>query len=663
MGVALPAASYDGPTDSPPELRRSPGLLRVVQKSGTTITYYARVEPGSVLTFGLGSREKGQPTPEYSVSVRESNERPPVRLFQDGRFRRLLRFVRLQSAVRVSLPEVSGFLQVSLHVGSSRPDPTTGVWLNPRIEGPSSSAAPGAGDAEPENAVLRPAMKDLNFVMICLDAARADQFGCCGSKVGATPSADQMAQHGVVFLNAQCEAVFTQASTGSLFTSQYPDQHGSYKKEYGLGPDSKSWVQSLQSAGWETAMITSSPNASSLYGYDRGFKTVRELYKQASKRGPRLVDADEVVDSAMEWIEGQAGQKFMAYLHVREPHAPVRPPPPFYGTFTAAYNGPLKNNNSTENLYELASSGKMFMSSEDRAYMLARYDENLAFADSQVGRLISFLSGKGLLDRTVVIVSGDHGEAQGEHGFWGHNAFVYDEISHPILVMRLPPSLLAKRRAIEEPVGIIDIGPTVLAMAGVTPIGIDLRGRNLLPAIAEGRPLKPIPLYVRTAGDAPAYGMLDGGYFYINDPLRSRKELFRESDDPRQHKNLIDEEPLRAGYMHQAIEIWRREQLRLAESAPAAQITATAEDVSALIGLGYASPIQGAGDDVTLEDHKGAAKPEQKKSQPAVTKPTKTGPKKPDALRRHEMPDSERKTPRRRRTQTSPSEPEQPPNR
>ena len=94
---------------------------------------------------------------------------------------------------------------------------------------------------------------------------------------------------------------------------------------------------------------------------------------------------------AIRWIEGIGDSRFFLWAHLYDPHRPYDPPEPFRSRYTDPY--------------------------------LAE----IAFADAQIGRLLEALERRKLLDRTIVVVTADHGESLGDHGERDHGIFVYRE--------------------------------------------------------------------------------------------------------------------------------------------------------------------------------------------------------------------------------------------
>src|SRR5262249_41358275 len=174
------------------------------------------------------------------------------------------------------------------------------------------------------------------------------------------------------------------------------------------------------------------------------------------------------------------------------------------------------------------------------ADMVGRYDGDILFADTVVGKLLARLQAMGLLERTVIVVTADHGEEFYDHENWGHGQSVYNELLHVPLLVRYP-AVLPRGARIEEPVMSVDIMPTLLELAGASTTGL-LVGRRLV-AVAQGRATDHSPeayaelLYrygtERTLVRAPEK-LID---IVVGD--EKRHELYDLATDPGEHRNLV----------------------------------------------------------------------------------------------------------------------------
>ncbi len=172
-------------------------------------------------------------------------------------------------------------------------------------------------------------------------------------------------------------------------------------------------------------------------------------YKAASL-GDVARRGSEVVDNAMPWLEAQAGQRFFAWLHFYDAHSPYDPPEPFKSRF------------------------------RDRPYA-----GEIAYVDDQIGRVLRWLESRGLADRTVVAVIGDHGESLTEHGEGTHGLFIYEATTRVPFIVRAPYDRMRGRR-VRSVVRSEDLMPTLLGLVGTRAPG-ELQGLSLIPLLTGRR--------------------------------------------------------------------------------------------------------------------------------------------------------------------------------
>jgi tetratricopeptide (TPR) repeat protein len=218
--------------------------------------------------------------------------------------------------------------------------------------------------------------------------------------------------------------------------------------------------------------------------------------------------ADAVVDLAIPWLQSVADERFFAWLHFYDAHAPYDAPEPFGSKYAGApYNG------------------------------------EVAFADVQLGRVIAFLESRGLMERTVVVVLGDHGESLGEHEEGPHGFFVYESATHVPFAIRAPFTRTASRRATSL-VRTADLMPTVLDLLGEPP-GDAGPGETLVPLMSGDSVDLAADAYAEAMYPLHHYGWSDlralrvGRYKLIDSP---RPELFDLDSDPGESRNLFDEQ-------------------------------------------------------------------------------------------------------------------------
>jgi arylsulfatase A-like enzyme len=205
----------------------------------------------------------------------------------------------------------------------------------------------------------------------------------------------------------------------------------------------------------------------------------------------------------------------------------------------------------------------------------------MAYVDSLVGELLDELDRRGLSEETIVILTADHGEALFEHGYIGHNTQLFEESIRVPLMIRIPGT---EPRRVDPVVELLDLGPTILELAGVGADG--LGGRSLFEA-EPGR-----LAFSRTVWDKPRYSARGERYKLIWDSRTDGRELYDLEQDPAETRNVFDEAPFLAGWFEQRLFTWLREQERLrAETPPPESAVVTEEQREIIEDLGYTNMV------------------------------------------------------------------------
>ncbi len=359
-------------------------------------------------------------------------------------------------------------------------------------------------------AVAPPPAPAPNVVVITIDTLRADRVGAYGYAAARTPVLDALARGGTRFDRAYAPAPITLTSHASLMTGRYPPGHGARHNGLRVKTDVPLLAELFQRAGFKTGAFVAAFPLDRRFGLERGFQTYGD-------RMPRVagVPANErpgwmAVDEALAWLKTIDAARFFLWVHLFEPHAP----------------------------YGQASDGRPAS---------ARYDDEIAEADRQTGRLIEAVRAKG---DAVVVVAGDHGEAFGEHGEIAHSLFVYDTTLRVPLLFNGPG---ISAQVSESPVSLIDVAPTIARLAGLPPLDSD--GVDLSPAF-DGRPIPPRRLYAESFaplldfGWSPLRAVREEGWKYIDAP---RPELFSVDRDPGESENVAAAEAVRVAAMRERV--------------------------------------------------------------------------------------------------------------
>jgi len=353
---------------------------------------------------------------------------------------------------------------------------------------------------------------DLNLLLITLDTTRADRIGAYGYEPIETPTIDRLASEGVLFEQAMASAPLTLPAHSTIFTSQYPPVHGVRDNGgFFLAPSQLTLAEILKAHGFQTGAAVGAYVLDGKWGLNQGFDTYLDDFNFAGIGGFGLGDikrpGNEVVDKALPWLERVKGQRFFAWLHFYDPHFPYTSPEPFKSRY------------------------------EDHPYNGA-----IAFTDAQVARVIGFLEQNGLLDRTIVVVMGDHGEGLDQHGEGTHGFFIYESTTRVPFVIRAPFDLMRHRR-VADPVRSVDVLPTVLDLLGV-PAPAGIAGVSLASLMTGARKTLDLEGYAEALYPLHHYGWSElrawrAGRFKVIDA--PRPELYDLDQDPGETVNLYAE--------------------------------------------------------------------------------------------------------------------------
>lgn len=471
-------------------------------------------------------------------------------------------------------------VRLSLHVEAAS-NAVRVAWSLPRVLGAARPPFPSA-HSESDEALADPLRADLggaNVVLVVLDAAAARSFGALGGPKEATPEFDRLAKEGVVFENAFTPAVYTFPAIYSLFTSLSPDEHGNLDPWAAhLSRPPLVLAEAAAARNIHTAAFVASPMVGPSRDFDRGFAEFHKIY--TSHDDP--TEAESFRPHLERFLAASTDRRFLAWAHFREPHFPYDPKPPFDRIFG---EGPIPK--------ELRSDPKLLSAIEEQRWralpaeidhLRRLYLGSLAYVDREVGWLRRRLEASGLLEKTVLIVTADHGEAFWEHSRIGHNVQVYDELARVPLLMRLPARTGTAGLRIRSLVELSDLAPTIADALGFWREGRPpFQGLSLLPIVA-GAPGRPF-VVTRDGAAAPRYALRDERSTCILNTFDDSVELYDRVRDATEARDLAKDEPLAADQCRQAVRAWVLDQRPRGEPAEAPPVSA--EDRERLRALGY----------------------------------------------------------------------------
>jgi len=303
-----------------------------------------------------------------------------------------------------------------------------------------------------------------NVVVISMDTLRADHVGAYGYALPTTPAIDTLARRAVVFEDAVSQSAWTRPAHASMLTGLYPSEHGivGMAGRPALAPELPTLAGELRDRGYATAAFTGGANMSSHFGFDSGF----DVYRSPGRR------FEDGLPEVERWLDATA-EPFFLFVHGLDAHRPFKSRP----ADRRALGLPRE---PARGLMRACRGGAP---STSVAPFIAEYDAAIHRGDSSIGKLLAALEARELGERTVVVVTSDHGEEFLEHGRCFHIRTVYREVVRVPLIIAAPG--LAPRRVSGVVPASVAVAPTVLDAIGVRDSAIP--GPSLLPAMRSGR--------------------------------------------------------------------------------------------------------------------------------------------------------------------------------
>jgi arylsulfatase A-like enzyme len=430
-----------------------------------------------------------------------------------------------------------------------------------------------------------------NVLLVSIDSLRADRLGSYGSPHPASPTIDRLAAEGVRFDQALSPTSWTLPAHATLLSGQWQRIHQVLTTADHLGPGTEMLAEVFARRGYETVGFYSGPFLDPAYGFGRGFESYQSCLSSTTARlsGEAAWESSHgdrtntcLGDSFVRWAGGRSARPFFVFVHMWDVHYDYIPPEPFASMFDPGYDGPLNGQDILGKGFPLDARPR------DVAHLLALYDGELRFTDTTLARMLDALEQAKVLDRTLIVITADHGEEFLDHGGKGHQQTLWNEVLHVPLVLWARTGL--PRTVVPEPVSLADVAPTIVELAG-------------LPALAKanGRSLVPL-MHGRTETAHIVYGALyhprvprlrlatvrDGSIKMLYDEKTGSWTQYDLASDPQEkHPLPPTDEPLRAVL---ATYIERNESALAARPAPSGASTPAGlapANVNRLRSLGY----------------------------------------------------------------------------
>lgn len=320
--------------------------------------------------------------------------------------------------------------------------------------------------------------RDLNVLFILTDTLRAARLHSYGYERETSPTFDYMASTGVRFARHLAQSSWTKCSMVSLWTGLYPQRTGVLRAAHAAPEGARMPAEILRDAGFRTAGLWRNGWVAPNFGFSQGF----EVYEKPSAKplppgfraeNPHITlegTDSEIVDAALEFLRVHGRERFFLYVHLMDVHQYL------YDSKSAIFGGTYSD----------------------------IYDNSVLHTDSVINRLLTAFAEQGLLQKTLVVMAADHGEAFGERGIEGHAREVYlEETEIPLILglpFRLDPGVVVETRSRN-----VDVWPTVLDLLGLPKLP-DADGRSLVSSIRASARGKALP------DDVPGYAHLERGW-------------------------------------------------------------------------------------------------------------------------------------------------------
>ena len=321
----------------------------------------------------------------------------------------------------------------------------------------------------------KPFCPDCNVILVSIDTLRSDHLGCYGYQRAISPAIDEFCEDAVVYETSISQAPSTAPSHASIFTSLIPAAHGAFlKRKTEIKTTIPTMAEILAINGFQTASYNGGGQLDKSLGFNRGFE-IYDSFSEANYENEKMSDK---VTKGLSWIKEHKGKKFFLFLHSYDIHVPYAPDKADLESLHPGYKGPVPIPVSDKFL-KTVNSKKVKLSEDDKNFIISAYDAEIKSVDRAMKVLLDDLKKEGLYDKTIIVITSDHGEEFGEHGYMAwHSHTLYDELLRVPLIIKYPNQNLSGKR-VSTQTRSIDILPTILEVLNLK-MKAGFQGRSLL---------------------------------------------------------------------------------------------------------------------------------------------------------------------------------------
>lgn len=443
---ALSDATATTPTDTP----GAQDALSLAANQGASWTMWAL--PKSKLSFGT----KGQGSCHALVDV----------MVQDGTG-------GVKRASRVKLPAQGGAVDLSSISAGQGQVMRVDVMADATCTQP--LVISNAQLVVPGKRPTRPAFEPPKYIVFwMIDTLRADHLSFYNDKTNVkTPALSKLASEGVTFRVANVQGNESKVSHASLFSGLFPNRHRVMAKGK-LKPEHEIMPEAMKKAGYKTGAHISNGYISKPWGFQQGWNHFINNLRDGWR-----IDGKSMAKHGIDWMKKNKDSSFFLYIGTIDPHVTYRAHDGLIQKYDgASYNGKYKKYLSGGTLGKIKG-GKLKVSARDKTRIKNLYKNEITFNDEAFASLRAAFEAEGIWDKTMVVVTADHGDEFWEHGGVGHGHNIHQELVHVPLVMYYPPAIKANT-VVRAGVDVLDVYPTLVDIVGKKRPS-NLQGKSILP--------------------------------------------------------------------------------------------------------------------------------------------------------------------------------------
>ncbi len=402
-----------------------------------------------------------------------------------------------------------------------------------------------------------------NIILFGIDSLRADHMSGYGYDRLTTPHLDRFATEGTLFERNFSPSIPTTPAYASMLTGRdcFGTQVVALRHKGGLREDVPTLAEILRQEGYDTTCVGFSGNPSS-----RGFDKYLDYPAWGSWNEGRSPKAQQLNDVAIPELERLVKGKspFFLFLRHMDPHAPYLPPEPYERAFYHG-NETSKRNKSMEPVMNFKPFRDFFASwmppgITDKDYIIAQYDGAIAYMDACIQTIFNAVAAQGILDETIIVINGDHGETLYDHECWFDHHGIYDNVLHVPLIIRYPGKVPAGKR-VSGFTQHKDLVPTILDLAEIERADLTMEGRSLLPLARGEVASHESEFYITECTWMRKHGWRTPQWklMIALEPdfhFKPEVELYNLVEDPDENNNLAAQQPSVVAMLRDRMDAW-----------------------------------------------------------------------------------------------------------